>query len=59
MDVCTIAFHRALLRQAKGMLSAYETWISDQEVAAMGSTLKRERSGLAKTSPLDNSANKS
>lgn len=48
-DASTLTLHRALLRQAKGMLSAYEAWIAEQEVAVLATTLKRERVELAHT----------
>lgn len=49
MDHSTLTLHRALLRQAKGMLSAYETWLSEQEVTVLANALKRERSELSHT----------
>ena len=46
MDSSTLTFHRALLRQAKGMLSAYETWIGEQQVDAIAEQLKQVRSEI-------------
>lgn len=31
MKASTIAFHRALIRHIKGMLTAWESWLSTQE----------------------------
>lgn len=58
MDAASVKFHRAVLRLAKGLCSAYEEWLSERTVEVLTSHLKEERNGLSKRSPLDNSVNK-
>lgn len=43
MDAATIKFHQHVLRLAKGILGAYETWLSEQTVEALAAQLKQER----------------
>ncbi len=49
MNASTIALHRSLVRLAKGMLKAYETWLSDQTAEVMTAQLKRERVAFTET----------
>lgn len=55
MDSSTLTLHRALLRQAKGMLSAYETWIGEQQVDAIAEHLKQTRAELIPTTEREKS----
>ena len=48
MDASTLAFHRALLRQVKGAVKAYESWIGEQQVEAMADHLKQARDELTR-----------
>jgi hypothetical protein len=55
MDAATVRFHEALLRQLKGVLTAYSAWIDSQRVEATVAQLKQvkaERKRAARE-PLD------
>lgn len=46
MNAPTLKLHRAVLRQLKGVLSAYDEWITEEEAISATLHLKREREAL-------------
>ena len=52
MNEATIKLHRTVLRQLKGILTAYSQWIEDEEAASMTALLKDERTALDKSKTL-------
>lgn len=52
MDASTIKLHHAVLRQMKGVLTAYAEWLADQEAESMATQLKHERERLDKKSKI-------
>jgi hypothetical protein len=48
MDVSTLRLHKAVLRHLKGVLSAYDAWLADQEAEAAAALLRSEREALDK-----------
>lgn len=41
-----IKFHRALIRLLRGMLTSWEQWLNDQELATSVALLRKERARL-------------
>ncbi len=46
MDASTNKLHRAILRHLKGVLTAYDEWIAEEEAITATLNLKKERSVL-------------
>ena len=50
MDASTVRFHETVLRQLKGVLSAYEQWLDEERISAMAEHLRAEKEELRQPS---------
>lgn len=48
MDTSTLTLHTTLLRLLKGSISAYETWIAEQQALLVVESLKERKADLSR-----------